>query len=299
MLEYHTKHSLKARGRQTEKILLRYPIPVDKKMEAIHRMAQDELYTTLAGKLPATRPAPPPPSTKPSLKKLTVQVANEDLIVEETLKNPETASVTTNPPKVNSAENLLDQALQQLEHFKDELNTEMATLSSITSIATYPPEPSDMATEEVANEKPTTPPEQVITSPPKEVGSLLTAEPSAVSTDQQVAPVSDKAAATPPVQKPTIAPPPAPPPLPPIAEPTAVSTVAGSKTSSTSGSVSAEELLEMQQKLKKTLPRDASLSSKPGGVMHDIFDQFNDKISLMRSMVEQSDDEEYEELEWD
>ena len=314
MLDYYTKHSLKARGREAEKILLRYPIPVDKKLEMIHRMAQDELYTTLAGKLPAAKPAPPSPSTKPSLKKLSVQMANEDeSISKENVKRQETTSVTVNPPKDNSAENLLDQALQQLENFKDELNTEIATLSSGATHHDVPSVPS----EEVVVEKPVSPPPDKVTtiSPPKEAESLPATIPSEIvkppaasesitppSSEQVVASTTNKGdvtTTTSPVQKSKTAPPPAPPPLPPIAEPTAASTLVGSKIPPTTpGSVSSEHLLEMQQKLKKTLPRDTSLS-KSGGAMHDIFAQFNDKISLMRSMVEHSDDEDYEELEWD
>jgi len=308
MLDYYTKHTLKARGRETEKILLRYPIPVDKKLETIHRMAQDELYTTLVGKLPATKPTPPSPSSKPSLKKLSVQMENEDSIIKENTKPQETASSTVNLPKDDSAENLLDQTLQQLENFKDELNTEIATLSFDSTLPNVPSVPS-------VNEKPVFPLDQVTSiSPPKEAESLTTTIPSEIvipsaasevitpsSSEQKPASSNegDATTTTSPVQKFKTAPPPAPPPLPPIAEPTAGSTVVGSKVPPTSpGSVSSEDLLEMQQKLKKTLPRDTSLS-KSGGVMHDIFDQFKDKISLMRSMVEHSDDEDYEELEWD
>jgi len=334
MLDYYTKHSLKARGRETEKILLRYPIPVDKKLETIHRMAQDELYATLAGKLPATKPTPPSPSTKPNLKKPSVEMGNKDSIIKENIKSQEAvlspvnvlkdtltvnlskdASSTANFPKDaltanlsqdDSAENLLNQALQQLE----ELNTEIATLSSDAIPIDVPS--ITVPAENTVNEKPVSPPDQVSTiPPPREAESLptttisseivksSTASESITPPSSEQKPTTNEGDATSPVLKSKTAPPPAPPPLPPIAEPTAVSTMVGSKVlPTTPGSVSSEDLLEMQQKLKKTLPRDTSLS-KSGGIMHDIFDQFNDKISLMRSMVEHSDDEDYEELEWD
>lgn len=49
LLEFYKYNPLKIRSRPNDNILLTFPLPVDKYLENIHKQAQDELYSELAG----------------------------------------------------------------------------------------------------------------------------------------------------------------------------------------------------------------------------------------------------------
>ena len=49
LLEFYKFNPLKIRSRPNDNILLTFPLPVDKNLENIHKQAQDELYSELAG----------------------------------------------------------------------------------------------------------------------------------------------------------------------------------------------------------------------------------------------------------
>lgn len=49
LLEFYKFNPLKIRSRPNDNILLTFPLPVDKNLENIHKKAQDELYSELAG----------------------------------------------------------------------------------------------------------------------------------------------------------------------------------------------------------------------------------------------------------
>lgn len=316
LLEFYKCHSLRAISCEGEKILLKYPISVNKGLEKIHRMAQDELYTTLAGKQPV-KPAPPSPSTKPGFKKKSVVSNSEN----------KPTPIIANTVGSNSTDSLLDQVLQQLKIVQDELTTELAGSVVLPPNTTLAPQKEILDSSITVHEekelpnnsdpclsfdpteilpapecitaadefvpKPTSALDENKISPTQESTQLSTNQIPLLGTNENNTTTTDTTPTT--GKKSKTAPPPLPPPLPPIHEPTPA--VMGSPTGTLTGSVCPEDLIDMQQRLKSPPPKENGKHKQ--GAMYDIFDQFNDKISVMRAMIEHSDDEDYEELEWE
>jgi len=307
LIEFYKCHSLRAIGHESEKILLKYPIPVDKDLEKFHRIAQDELYTTLAGKRPI-KPAPPSPSTKPGFKKKSVVSSNENKPSSKDKTVSQPTPVVANTVEGNFTDTSLDQTLQDLKVVQDELTKELAGSevpsqnapiiiheekeSPTKNVSSGPteilPAPEHTTAAEFVN--PTSALDENKTSPTQEYTQLSTNQVPLLGTNENSTTIID----TTPNSGGT-APPPLPPPLPPICEPTPA--LMGSSTGTLTRSVCPEDLIDMQQRLKSPPPKENG-KHKQGG-MYDIFDQFNDKISVMRAMIEHSDDEDYEELEWE
>ena len=49
LLDFYKYNPLKIRSRPNDNVLLTFPLPVNKHLESIHKQAQDELYSELAG----------------------------------------------------------------------------------------------------------------------------------------------------------------------------------------------------------------------------------------------------------
>jgi len=50
LLDFYKHNPLKIKSRPNENVLLTFPLPVDKSLENVHKLAQEELYAELSGK---------------------------------------------------------------------------------------------------------------------------------------------------------------------------------------------------------------------------------------------------------